>query len=162
MGLRLCGLASLLVVLGALATDSYAISRPKHILALVPRPRPTESASKHILVIVPRARPTELRSGRILALLPRSRASDPCSTAPVSTPFAMPPDALALASMNPMSTDVPALKQATELARRGKSREATEIERSVRDPMIKKLIEWVILRSEEGGAGFRPLCGVYP
>ena len=56
--------------------------------------------------------------------------------------------------MNAMSTDIPALKQAIELVRRGKSREATEIERSVRDPMIKKLIEWVILRSEEGGAGF--------
>src|SRR5262249_17415121 len=29
--------------------------------------------------------------------------------------------------------------------RRGKSAEATEIEKSVREPMIKRLIEWVIL-----------------
>ena len=154
IGLRLCALASLFVVIAALPTDSYAISRPMHLLALVPRPKPTESRPKHILVIVPHVRPTEPRSGRILALLPRSRSTDPCRPTPVSTPFAAPPDALALASMNAMSTDIPALKQAIELVRRGKSREATEIERSVRDPMIKKLIEWVILRSEEGGAGF--------
>jgi soluble lytic murein transglycosylase len=150
MGPRVCALASLFVVLAALPTDSYAISRPKPLLALVPRPKLTESRPKHILVIIPRARPT----GRILALLPRSRSSDPCNPVPVSTPFSTPPDALALASINAMSTDIPALKQVIELVRRGKSREATEIERSVRDPMIKKLIEWVILRSEEGSAGF--------
>jgi len=66
----------------------------------------------------------------------------------------MPPDALALAYMTAMSTDVPPLKQTIEFARRGKSSEATQIERSVREPMIKRLIEWVILRSDEPGAGF--------
>jgi peptidoglycan lytic transglycosylase len=66
----------------------------------------------------------------------------------------MPPDALALASMNAMSTDVPAVKQAIDLVRRGRSREATEIQKLVREPTVKKLIEWAILRSEEGGAGF--------
>ena len=66
----------------------------------------------------------------------------------------MPPDALALAYMTAMSTDVPPLKQAIEFVRRGKSSEATQIERSVREPMIKRLIEWVILRSDEPGAGF--------
>jgi soluble lytic murein transglycosylase len=150
MGPRVCALASLFVVLAALPTDSYAISRPKPLLVLVPRPKLTEPRPKHILVIIPRARPT----GRTPALLPRSRSSDPCNQVSVSTPFSTPPDALALASMNAMSTDVPALKQAVELVRRGKSREATEIEKSVRDPMIKKLIEWVILSSEESGAGF--------
>ncbi len=66
----------------------------------------------------------------------------------------MPPDALALAAMNAMSTEVPAVKQAMELVRRRKTSEATQIEKTVRDPMLKKLIEWAILRSEESGAGF--------
>jgi len=66
----------------------------------------------------------------------------------------MPPDALALAYMTAMSADVPALKQAIEFVRRGKSAEATQIKKSVREPMIKRLIEWAILRSEEPGAGF--------
>src|SRR5262249_56134921 len=108
---------------------------------------------KHILAIVPRQKPTGSRPGRIVALLPRS-SSDPCRPAPSRSPFSMPPDALALASMNAMSTDVPAVKQAIDLVRRGRSREATEIQKLVREPTVKKLIEWAILRSEEGGAGF--------
>ncbi len=132
-------LASLLgfVVLAVFSVDAYAISRQKPILALIPRPKPTESRPNHLLALVPRQRPT-----------------DPCAPAPVSTPFALPPDALALASMNAMSADVPAVKQAIELVRKRKIREATEIEKSVREPMAQKLIEWVILRSEESGAGF--------
>jgi len=38
----------------------------------------------------------------------------------VSTPFALPPDALALASMNAMPADAPAVKQAIELVRKRK------------------------------------------
>ncbi len=134
VSLRLRVLASLLgfVVLAVFSVDAYAISRPKPILALIPRPKPTESRPNHLLALVPRQRPT-----------------DPCAPAPVSTPFALPPDALALASMNAMSADVPAVKQAIELVRKRKIREATEIEKSVREPMAQKLIEWVILRSEE-------------
>src|SRR6266496_4402144 len=117
---RLHILASLLAVSVFAVLSSYAMSRPKHILALVPRPKPTE----------------------------------PCAPAPVSTPFALPPDALALASMNAMSADAPAIKQAIELVRKRKISQATEIEKSVRDPMAQKLVKWVILRSEDSGANF--------
>src|SRR2546430_6717915 len=53
---RLRVLASLLalVVFAALFVDSYAMSRLKPILALVPRPRPTESRPEHILAVPPR------------------------------------------------------------------------------------------------------------
>src|SRR6266702_671624 len=134
---RLRVLASLLalVVFAALFVDSYAMSRLKHILALVPRPRPTESRPEHILAVPP-------------------RPTDPCAPAPASTPFALPPDALALASMNAMSADVPALMQAIELVRKRKIKQATEIEKRIRDPMAQKLVEWVILRSEDSGADF--------
>ncbi len=136
---RLHILASLLAVsvFAVLSVDSYAISRPKHIVALVPRPKPTESRPKHVLALVPRPKPT-----------------DPCAPAPVSTPFALPPDALALASINAMPADAPAVKQAIELVRKRKISQATEIERSLRDPMAQKLAEWVILRSEDSGANF--------
>jgi len=72
----------------------------------------------------------------------------------VTNPFALPPDALALASMNAMSADAPAVKQAIELVRKRKIGQATEIEKSARDPMAQKLVEWVILRSEDSGADF--------
>jgi soluble lytic murein transglycosylase len=79
---------------------------------------------------------------------------DPCAPAPVTNPFALPPDALALASMNAMSADAPAVKQAIELVRKRKISQATEIEKSARDPMAQRLVEWVILRSEDSGANF--------
>ncbi len=138
MARRLHVLTSLLAfVLFAVLFDSSAMSRPKHVFTLVPRPKPTESRPKHILALVPRPKPT-----------------DPCAPVPVSTPFAPPPDALALAAMNAMSADAPAVKQAIELVRKRKISQATEIERSLRDPMAQKLAEWVILRSEDSGANF--------
>src|SRR6266487_5613973 len=148
---RLHTLTSFLAfVVFAVLFDSYALSRPQHILALVPRP--TEGRPRHFLALIPRHRPAEAPPRPVPALLPRS--SDPCRPAPVSTPFSMPPDALALAYMTAMSADVSALKQAIEFVRRGKSAEATQIKKSVREPTIKRLIEWAILRSEEPGAGF--------
>src|SRR6266542_3484469 len=151
---RLHVLTSLLAfVVFAVLFDSYALSRPNHIFALVPRSKPTEGRPRHFLTLIPRHRPAEAPPRPVPALLPRSTI-DPCRPAPVSTPFSMPPDALALAYMTAMSTDVPPLKQAIEFVRRGKSSESTQIERSVREPMIKRLIEWVILRSDEPGAGF--------
>src|SRR6266542_4415452 len=151
---RLHVLTSLLAfVVFAVLFDSYALSRPNHIFALVPRSKPTEGRPRHFLTLIPRHRPAEAPPRPVPALLPRSTI-DPCRPAPVSTPFSMAPDALALAYMTAMSTDVPPLKQAIEFVRRGKSSEATQIEKSVREPMIKRLIEWVILRSDEPGAGF--------
>src|SRR5215472_9618419 len=122
--------SSLALVVFAVLFDSYALSGPNHILALVPRSKPTEGRPRHFLALIPRHRPAEARP--FLALLPRSRSSDPCRQVPVSTPFSMAPDALALAAM---STDAPALKQAIEFVKRGKSAEATQIEKSVREPM---------------------------
>src|SRR6266487_719397 len=124
--------SSLALVVFAVLFDSYALSRPNHILALVSRSKPTEGRPRHFLALIPRHRPAEARP--VLALLPRSTI-DPCRPAPVSTPFSMPPDALALAYMTAMSIDVQALKQAIEFVRREKSSEATQIERSVREPM---------------------------
>jgi soluble lytic murein transglycosylase len=107
-------------VFALVAGDAYAMQRPKHVLAIVPRPRPTEV----------------------------------CTPAPMTSPFAVPPDALALAAMNAMSADAPVIKQAIELVRKRKISQATQIGKSAREPMAQKLVEWVILRSEESDAGF--------
>lgn len=47
------------------------------------------------------------------------------------------------------SSDVEAVKQAIQYARRGKSGAATELQRSISDPMARKLVEWMILRSDD-------------
>src|SRR5258707_575165 len=71
-----------------------------------------------------------------------------------STSLPLSPGPVALAAMDAMSPDALAIKQAIELVRHREVRQATQLEKSVRDPMAQKLIEWVVLRSEESGAGF--------
>ena len=154
MGLCVCWLATLFVIFAVLSADCYALSRPKRILTLVPRASPTEPSPKRVLAIVPRPKSGEARPQGRLGLLARWISHGPCGPTPVMTPFSMPPDALALAAMSAMSIDAAAIKQAAELVHRGRSREATEIEKSVREPTIRKLIEWIILRSEESDANF--------
>lgn len=154
---RLRFLAFLLAIaaVGAFSCASYATSRSKNALALVARSKkPGELRPKHILALVPRSGVTGSRPKRILVLVPRTKPADRCAPLRASNPFDVPPDALALAAMDAMSPDTLAIKQAIELVRHREVRQATQLEKSVRDPMAQKLIEWVILRSEESGAGF--------
>ena len=150
--LTLCGLTVLWGVFGGFSSHADAALRPKHIVAGSEQSKTTAPA-KRVLVIVPRGKPLTGRR-RMLALLPRAKLADACRPVPVSNPFSAPPDALALAAIDATPIDVPRLKQAIELLRRGKLREVTEIQRGVHDPVVKKLIEWIVLRSEEGQAGF--------
>src|SRR5262249_28366260 len=50
--------------------------------------------------------------------------------------------------------DVDAVKQAIGLARHGKVDAATSIEQGISDPLARKLVEWVILRSDDNNADF--------
>ena len=53
---RLHVLTSLLAfVVFAVLFDSYALSRPNHIFALVPRSKPTEGRPRHFLTLIPQA-----------------------------------------------------------------------------------------------------------
>jgi soluble lytic murein transglycosylase len=46
------------------------------------------------------------------------------------------------------------VKHAIELVRQHKQGEATELERSIQDPVAQKLIEWALLRHSDSQAGF--------
>ena len=50
--------------------------------------------------------------------------------------------------------DLAAVKQAIELVREGKLREATKLATSIGDPAARKLTEWALLRDSESEAGF--------
>ena len=63
-------------------------------------------------------------------------------------PFAIAPTASTPAS------DVAALKRVIEAARRGRESEADEAERSISDPLARKLAEYVILRSDNTNPSF--------
>ncbi len=62
-------------------------------------------------------------------------------------------------STPPSSESLSAVKKAIELARRGKTSEATAIGNSVTDPVAAKLIEWVALRAESGDFDFQRYAG---
>ena len=54
----------------------------------------------------------------------------------------------------PLPPDLAAAKQAIKLVRQGKSSEAKALATSIGDPVVEKLVEWVLLRSSENGAAF--------
>jgi soluble lytic murein transglycosylase len=54
----------------------------------------------------------------------------------------------------PLSGDLAAVRQAIDLARKGKTGEATAIGKTIGDPAAQKLVEWFILRHPEGQANF--------
>ena len=50
--------------------------------------------------------------------------------------------------------DVSAVKRAIEMVRSRKQTDASEVKKNISDPAAKKLVEWVILRSDDSGADF--------
>src|SRR5262249_34018584 len=49
-------------------------------------------------------------------------------------------------------SDLSAVKEAIDLVRHGKTQEAASVEHRMEDPLARKLIEWVILRSDDNTA----------
>lgn len=115
-----------LVALAALSIDATALSRPKEATA----------SSRPKQVPLPRPRPAGLSATASVGAAPRT------------TPPAFE------ASHAAVPADIVAVKQAIELVRKGKPADATEIEKSLQDPLARKLVEWAILRYEDNGAGF--------
>jgi soluble lytic murein transglycosylase len=84
----------------------------------------------------------------------------PAAPNPIRSQAAVPPPsrhapALAMAtSANTSPLDLAAAKQAIELAHKGRPDEATSVAGSISDPLARKLVEWVILRSDEADLDF--------
>jgi soluble lytic murein transglycosylase len=72
---------------------------------------------------------------------------------PLTTPRLTPPFAAA-ATTATSPIDLSAVKQAIDLVRKNRQDEATSVESSITDPVARKLVEWVILRSEDGSSEF--------
>ena len=63
--------------------------------------------------------------------------------------------ALAIAASTSTSPlDLSAAKHAIDLAQRGRPDEATNVEGTISDPVARKLVEWIILRSDEADLDF--------
>ena len=58
------------------------------------------------------------------------------------------------ASATTSPLDISAVKQAIDLVRKGRLDEATSIAGNIADPTARKLVEWVILRSDSAELDF--------
>ena len=108
----------------------------------------TKSAkqTKDNKTLKPSARPT-------VAQTPRAAGppADPIAASSVS-PQALPPPANTI--ITAAAIDVAAVKRAIDMVRTRKQTDASEVKKSISDPAAKKLVEWVILRSDNSGAEF--------
>jgi soluble lytic murein transglycosylase len=101
-------------------------------------------AASRAQVPLPRPRPISVNATSAtgdVAVPPRARAS-----ASSEAPFAV----SAAASFS--SADIAAAKRAILAARKGKAGQATEMKAGIKDPVARKTVEWVILRSDGNGA----------
>jgi soluble lytic murein transglycosylase len=72
--------------------------------------------------------------------------------APVLARPVLPMPATASVATSPL--DLTAVKQAIELVRKARAEEATNVEKTISDPLARKLVEWVILRSDDATVDF--------
>ncbi len=153
--------ATLLGAMGVLAGDTRAGSAANPVP--LPRHRPAakdvkaDSAAKHEAPKTSqKPAPVSAPSGAIprapVAAAPATlQPPSPQQTAPPLRPA--PPFAIATTASTP-PVDLAAVKQAVDLIGKNRQDEATAIEGTISDPLARKLVEWAILRSEDGSNDF--------
>ena len=118
---------------------------------------------------LPRERPASKTAKPEQAARPLSLAPDAATAtaANATSPAVQPPSSIKslvapriVAPFAPAATtatsplDLSAVKQALDLVRKNRQDEATTGANSITDPVARKLVEWVILRSEDGANDF--------
>ena len=151
----------------ALAMADVQAARPSEPVPL-PRERPASKAAKPEQAARPRTRPQQSTASRAapLSLAPDAQAAisanapstpsgiqEPGSAKSLAAPRIVAPFATA-ATTATSPLDLSAVKQAIDLVRKNRQDEATGVESSIIDPLARKLVEWVILRSEDGSGEF--------
>jgi soluble lytic murein transglycosylase len=118
----------------------------------LPRQRPASKTAKpeqaaRPLSLAPDAQTATAANTISPALQPPSSAKS-LSAPRIVAPFAT----AATTATSPL--DLSAVKQALDLVRKNRQDEATATANSITDPLARKLVEWVILRSEDGSSDF--------
>jgi soluble lytic murein transglycosylase len=152
------GLAAALLWTGPAPAAPHAAKKPP-----LPRSRPALPAVRQSVplprtVPLPPARPRV--AGKALSAYAQanvglrgalfaSRATFKPLARPVSGPFS-----IAATAVTPAG-DIAAVKRAIEAARKGKGADATAAEKTIADPVARKLAEWAILRSNNTDPPFQ-------
>jgi soluble lytic murein transglycosylase len=110
------------------AADRKAAQKPRGPLAIAPAGSRSAAPT-----------PVSAVSGAIMQPAPPARTVVPFASA---------------AGAMTSQIDLAAVKQAIDLVRKNRQDEATTVEGTISDPIARKLVEWVILRSDDGSPDF--------
>ena len=128
---RPLGCALLLALPASLATDATALARPKPKIHHAGKPHESSTARQPV---------------RKAAASKRGRAADASRRKPAKSSER--------AATPALTGDLAYVKDAIDLARRGKTPDATEVQTRIADPAAQRLVEWYILRHPDSGAKF--------
>jgi soluble lytic murein transglycosylase len=151
-------------VQAAAASDPKPAQSGKSTPAAAKTPKAAKTpASPAARIPLPRARP----SRTVLASVPAAGAAYPAvissalavpaRTAAAYAPTAATSGFVPLAPSTTLTTsslDVARVKEAIAHARAGRTAQATMVQSTIADPLARKLVEWVILRSDDNDADF--------
>jgi soluble lytic murein transglycosylase len=126
----------------ALTSGAMAAGEPSN---KAPHKETAAAGAKHVPMPRPRPRLVAGRQpvtsgGPVLASL---APVDAATTRPDPTP-----------TLTASAADLAAVREAIEYTRRGRAKDATEVQQRIADPLARKLVEWAILHSDENGADF--------
>jgi soluble lytic murein transglycosylase len=117
------------------------------------------ASAKSAAVPLPVARPaagtTRFASpvpSALQAATPRENGGAP--EAPTGAAHAQTIPAPATTIVTASQLDVAAVKRAIEMVRNRKQSQANDLRQTISDPVAKKLVDWVVLRSDDAGASF--------
>jgi soluble lytic murein transglycosylase len=165
--------ATSLPELGLVAGGAYAASTTEPVP--VPRERPGKKDAKSAQTpaaktTAPKAASPKAAASKTETTKTSSKAQKPAplSLAPgatlgVAASAPMPPPAVASRPVVPFASaasgsasqlDLQAVKQALDLIRKSRQDETTTVEASITDPSARKLVEWALLRSDDGSNDF--------
>ena len=91
-----------------------------------------------------------VQSGHNLGAAPPAPAAPPVAAAPARPRVQL----AATSALATPAIDVAAVKRAVELVRNRRQSDAADVKNSIGDPVAKKLVEWLILRSDDAGVDF--------
>ncbi len=123
----------------------------------MPRPRPGSAAARSFAAAPVAAghmlgSPASTTFAPLLPTAENTNAPSTTAGSSLGQGNAVPPAAATIVTA--AALDVAAVKRAVELVRNSKQSEASEVKKNISDPVAKKLVEWVILRSDDSGADF--------
>jgi soluble lytic murein transglycosylase len=126
----------------------------------LPRPRPQRLAAAPSAGTASQPTAAGGPTAAALAAIPESTATRAALSQAALPQAALPQAALPQAPLPPAASlaisaaDLATLKQAITLARNSKTGPVTDLQKSISDPLARKLVEWVLLRSENNTADY--------